>query len=66
MLCVRASVLFTSHAHKRYAGDPGLVPAQRGRLDFRWAIAMDGAVREANVHVRTDNAMDRGVPLRSI
>ena len=52
--------LFYVHNH-RYAGDPSVVPTQRSNLDYRWAIAMDGVVREADVRVRTDNA-ERGVP----
>ena len=38
------------------------MPTQRSNLDFRWAIAVDGAVHEADVNVRTDNAAERGVP----
>ena len=56
------SHLLYVHNH-RYAGDPGVVPTQRSNLAYRWAIAMDGTVREADVQVRTDHAAERGVPL---
>ena len=36
---------------------------RRSSLDFHWAIAMDGAIHEADVHVRTDHVAERGVPL---
>ena len=52
-----------TRANIKYAGDPGLVPTRRSSLAFRWAIAMDGAVREANVQVRADHAVESGVPL---
>ena len=60
---MHAHLYALARANNRYVGDPSLVPTQRSILDFHLAIAMDGVVREANVHVRTDNAIDRGVPL---
>ena len=47
-----------------YAGDPGVVPTRRSSLDYHWAIAIDGAVHEADVLVRADNAAERGVPFQ--
>ena len=46
----------------RYAGDPGLLLIRRSSLVFHWAIAVDGAIHESDVHVRADNAAERGVP----
>ena len=60
---MHAHLYALARAKNRYVGDPSLVPTQRSILDFHWAIAMDGVVRKANVHVRADHAMDRGVPL---
>ena len=54
--------LFYVH-HHRYAGDPGFVPTQRSNLAYRWAIAVGGAIHEADVHVRADHAAERGIPL---
>ena len=39
------------------------MPTRRSTLAFRWAIAVDGAVREADVHARTDHAAECGVPV---
>ena len=53
-----------AHVHeRRYAGDRASPLMQHTSLDFHWAIAMDGAIHEADVHVRADNAAERGVPL---
>ena len=38
------------------------MPTRRSNLDFRWAIAVDGAVHEVDINVRTDHAAERGVP----
>ena len=62
-VCVRTSVCIRPHAQKRYAGDPRLVPMRRSSISFHWAIAMDGAIHEAEAHVRSDNVAERGVPL---
>ena len=35
----------------------------RSILTFRWAIALDGEIRESHVHIRADHAAERGVPL---
>ena len=35
----------------------------RSILTFRWAIALDGKIRESHVHIRADHAAERGVPL---
>ena len=37
--------------------------AWRCRLTFHWAVAVGGAIHESDVHVRADNAAERGVPL---
>ena len=34
----------------------------RSSLAFHWAIVLGGAIHEADVHVRADNAAERGVP----
>ena len=47
---------------QRYVGDPGLISAWRSKLAFHWAIAVEGAIHEADVLVRADNAAERGVP----
>ena len=46
----------------RYAGDLGSTLTRRSTLAFHWAIAVDGAIYESDVHVRADNAAERGVP----
>ena len=51
--------------NNRYAGDRGSTLTQRSslaRLAFHWAIAVDGAIHESDVHVRADHAAERGVP----
>ena len=35
----------------------------RSNLTFRWIIALDGVIHESDVHIRADNAAERGVPL---
>ena len=50
-------------ARARYIGDHGGVLAWHSTLAFHWAIAVDGAIHESDVHVRADNAAERGVPL---
>ena len=47
----------------RYIGDHGGVLVWRSSLAFHWAVAIGGAVLEADVQVRADNASERGVPL---
>ena len=34
----------------------------RSSLAIHWAIVLGGAIHEADVHVRADNAAERGVP----
>ena len=55
--------MYTRPREHRYAGDPGLILTRRSTLAFHWAITMDGAIHEADVHVRADHAAERGVPL---
>ena len=47
----------------RYAGDRGLTLTQHSSPAFHWAIAVGGSIHEADVHVRADNAAERGTPL---
>ena len=55
--CVRAHLRAFVHVNNhRYAGDLGFVPTRRNNLDYHCAIAINGTVREADVHVRTDHA----------
>ena len=49
-------------ARARYIGDHGGVLAWHSTLAFHWAIAVDGAIHESDVHVRADHAAERGVP----
>ena len=57
------SLIRTHLMQHRYAGDPDLVLTRRGNLPFHWAIALDGAIHESDVHVRADHALDRGARL---
>ena len=50
------------HAYDRYVGARGPAGISRPDLIFRWAIAIEGKVHEAEVCVRADNASERGVP----
>ena len=45
-----------------YVGDRGASLTRRSTLAFRWAIAIDGGIHESEIHVRADNASERGVP----
>ena len=42
---------------------PFPAPMRRSTLTFHWAIAVEGAIREEDVHVRADHASERGVLL---
>ena len=58
---VHAHLYALARANNRYVGDPSLVPTQRSMLAFRWAIAVGGAIHEADVHVRADPAHSRAI-----
>ena len=49
-------------AYGRYIGARGAASKSRPDLIFRWAIAIEGKIHEAEVCVRADNAAERGVP----
>ena len=49
-------------AYDRYVGARGAASVSRPDLIFRWAIAIEGKIHEAEVCVRADNASERGVP----
>ena len=49
--------------NNRYTGDRGSLLTWHSSLAFHWEIELDGVLHESDVHVRADNAAERGVPL---
>ena len=54
--------MYNTNENKRYVGDPCSALTRRSTLTFHWAIALDGAIHEEDVHVRADHAAERGIP----